>query len=98
MKLELTIEKNIILKRDKPWSHFYSLNDHELLCYNEHKKFESVNSLNGKIEHLSNKTIINISKSSLTHCVSNNGQLCGFLSSNYEITIWDKDKLIRTIP
>ncbi|CAF3863443.1 unnamed protein product [Adineta steineri] len=98
MKVELTIEKNVILKRDKPWSHFYSLNDNELLCYNEHKKFESVNSTNGKIEHLSNKTIINISKASLAHCLSNNGQLCGFLSQNYEITLWNKDKLIRTIP
>ncbi|CAF3699692.1 unnamed protein product [Rotaria sordida] len=98
MKVELTIEKNVILKRDKPWSHFYFLNDNELLCYNEHKKFESVNSSNGKIEHISNKTIINISKTSLTHCLSNNGQLCAFLSSNYEIIIWDKDKLIRTIP
>jgi len=97
MKVELTIEKNVILKRDKPWSHFYSLNDHELLCYNEHKQFESVNSSTGKIEHLSNRTITNISKSSLTYCLSNNGQLCAFLSSNYDVTIWNKDKLIRTI-
>jgi hypothetical protein len=98
MKVELTIEKNVILKRDKPWLHFYSLNDHELLCRNEHKKFESVNSSTGKIEHLSNKTITTISKSSLTHCLSNNGQLCAFLSPNYEITVWNKEKLIRTIP
>lgn len=98
MKVELIIEKNVVIKRDKPWSNFYSLNDNELLCYNEHKKFESINSTNGKIEHLSNKTITNLAKSSLTHCISNNGQLCGFLSSNYEITIWNKDKLIRTIP
>ncbi|CAF2630558.1 unnamed protein product [Rotaria sp. Silwood2] len=98
MKVELTIEKNVILKRDKPWSRFYFLNDNELLCSNEHKKFELVNSSNGKIEHISNKTISHISKSSLSHCLSNNGQLCAFLASNYEITIWDKDKLIRTIP
>ena len=98
MKLELAIEKNVILKRDKPWSHFYFVNDHQLLCYNEHKKFESINSSNGKIEHISNKIIANISKSSITHCSSNNGHLCAFLSENYEITIWDKDKLIRTIP
>jgi len=98
MKVELIIEKNVVLKRDKPWSKFYSLNDHELLCYNEQKKFESVNSLTGKIEHLSNKIITNISKSSLTHCLSNNGQFCAFLSPNYQITIWNKDKLIRTIP
>lgn len=97
MKVELIIEKNVVLKRDKPWSHFYSLNDNELLCYNEHNKLESVNSLTGKIEHLSNKTITNLSKSSLTHCLSNNSELCAFLSSNYEITIWNKDKLIRTI-
>ncbi|CAF4181855.1 unnamed protein product, partial [Rotaria magnacalcarata] len=98
MKLELTIEKNVVLKRDKPWSYFYFLNDQDLLCYNEHKNFESVNSSNGKIEHVPNRTIANISKSSLTHCASNNGKFCGFLSPNYEITIWDKDKLIRTIP
>jgi hypothetical protein len=98
MKVELTIEKNVILKRDKPWSHFYSLNDHELLCSNEQKKFESVNSTTGKIEHVSQKTITNISKTSLTHCLSNNGQLCAFLSPTYEITLWNKDKLIRTIP
>ncbi|CAF1631420.1 unnamed protein product, partial [Adineta ricciae] len=96
MKLELIIEKNVILKRDKPWSQFYSLNDQELLCYNEQKKFESVNSSNGKIEHVSNKTIINVSKSSLAHCSSANGQFCAFLSPNYDITIWNKEKLIRT--
>ncbi|CAF2043567.1 unnamed protein product [Rotaria magnacalcarata] len=96
--LGLTIEKNVVLKRDKPWSYFYFLNDQDLLCYNEHKNFESVNSSNGKIEHVPNRTIANISKSSLTHCASNNGKFCGFLSPNYEITIWDKDKLIRTIP
>lgn len=98
MKVELTIEKNVVLKRDKPWSQFYSLNDQELLCYNEHKKFESVNSSNGKIEHISNKTIANISKSCLAHCISNSGSLFGYLTPNYEITIWNKDKVIRTIP
>ena len=49
MKLELTIEKNVVLKRDKPWSHFYSLNDHEVLCRNEQYKFEIANSSTGKI-------------------------------------------------
>ena len=98
MKIELTIEKNVILKRDKPWSHFYSLNDQELLCSNEQKKFESVNSTNGKIEHLSHKTVTNIAKTSVAHGLSNNGQLCAFVSPTYEVTLWNKDKLIRTIP
>ena len=98
MKLDLTIEKNVVLKRDKPWSQFYSLTDQDLLCYNEQKKFESVNSSNGKIEHLSNKTATTRSKASLAHCLSNNGQLCAFLSPTYEVTIWDKDKSIRTTP
>ena len=98
MKLELTIEKNVVLKRDKPWSHFYSLNDHEVLCRNEQNKFEIANSSTGKIEHLSQKSIATVSKGSTAYCLSNNGQICAFLSSNYEITLWNKDKLIRTIP
>ena len=98
MKVELTIEKNVILKRDKPWSHFHPLTDQELFSVNEQKKFESVNSSTGKIEHLSNKTITNISKTSLAYTTSNNGQLFAFLSPTYEITLWNKEKLIRTIP
>lgn len=98
MKIDLTIEKNVILKRDKPWSHFHPLTDQELLCTNEQKKFESANSNTGKIEHLSNKTVTNVSKTSLAHTTSNNGQLYAFLAPTYEITLWNKEKLIRTIP
>ena len=98
MKLELIIDKNVILKRDKPWSQFYALNDQALLCFNEQKKFESVDPSNGKIEHVSNRLVATASKSSLAHCLSSNGQLCAFLSSSFGVTIWVKDKLVETIP
>ena len=98
MKLELIVDKNVILKRDKPWSQFYALDDQALLCFNDQKKFESVDPSNGKIEHVSNRLVAAASKSSLAHCLSNNGQLCAFLSSSFGVTIWDKGKLVRTVP
>jgi hypothetical protein len=97
MTLDLIVEKNIVLKRDTPWTQFYCSTDHSLLCFNEQKQFESVNLSNGKIEHVSNKIVTTNSKSSLAHCQSNNGQLCAFVSSHYDITIWDKNKSIRTL-
>lgn len=98
MKLDLVIEKNVVIKRDKPWSHFHYLTDHDLVCYNDQKKYEVVNSSTGKVEHLPNKTVSTFAKSSIAHAVSNNGQLYGFLSANYEVILWDKTKTIRTIP
>lgn len=98
MKIDLNVEKNVLLKRDKPWSRFWTLNDQSLLCFNHQKKLESVDCRNGKIDHISNKTISNGAKSSVTHASSKNGQYCAFLSSTYDVLIWDKDKSIRTIP
>ena len=98
MKLDLIIEKNVVIKRDKPWLNFHHLTDHDLVCYNDQKKFEVVDSSNGKLEHLPHKHVSAFAKSSIAYGVSNNGQIFGFLSSTYEVTLWDKTKSIRTIP
>ncbi|CAF0987159.1 unnamed protein product, partial [Didymodactylos carnosus] len=55
-------------------------------------RFEAVDSVSGKIHHLSFKDAAHASKTSVAHSISNNGNIfCFLLQSSYDIFVWHKD-------